>query len=247
MSFSPRRLRPRRRTRPASAVNETSRQTSRRLPSISTGRDARVRTDPVDVDEVENHQVEEGNRNHDVELIGNGNDMTDAAEEVSFIDLTEDTALSPVRVNREDSPFPGTPGHRRLMARSPAMVFNDVEERLLHFQNFVRVHQFASAMDTTVDLTESPDECNESVDESLNLNENEVTNDNSKSEGGLSLQCPVCLRSLQTLKRRGCGIVSTMCGHLFCCKCLPQSLRNDGRCPTCRKLLGMTGYHQVFI
>ena len=103
MSFSPRRLRPRRRTRPASAVNETGRQASRRIPSISTGRDARVRTDPVDVDEVENHQVEEGNRNHDAELIGNGNDMTDAAEEVSFIDLTEDTALSPVRVNREDS------------------------------------------------------------------------------------------------------------------------------------------------
>ena len=125
------------------------------------------------------------------------------------------------------------------------MVFNDVEEMLLPFQKFERVHQFASAMDITVDLTESADECNESVDESLN--ENEVTNDNSNNEGGLSLQCPVCLRSLQTLKRRGCGIVSTMCGHLFCCKCLPQSLRNNGRCPTCRKLLGMTGYHRVFI
>merc|ERR1711976_1060790 len=125
------------------------------------------------------------------------------------------------------------------------MVFNDVEEMLLHFRNSERVHQFPSAMDTTVDLTESADEFNESVDESHN--ENEVTNDKSTSEGGLSLQCPVCLRSLQTLKRRGCGIVSTMCGHLFCCKCLPQSLRNNGRCPTCRKLLGMTGFHQVFI
>merc|ERR1712083_1203307 len=105
---------------------------------------------------------------------------------------------------------------------------------LQHFQNFQRVNQVPSAMDTTVDLTESADE-------------SEETNDKSKCEGSLSIQCPVCLRSLQSLKRRGYGIVSTMCGHLFCSKCLPQSLRGNGRCPTCRKLLGMTGYHQVFI
>ena len=96
-----------------------------------------------------------------------------------------------------------------------------------------------------MDLTDSADESKESVDESLN--ESEVMNDKSESEDGLSIQCPVCLRSLQSLKRRGYGIVSTMCGHLFCSKCLPQSLRGNGRCPTCRKLLGMTGYHQVFI
>ena len=96
-----------------------------------------------------------------------------------------------------------------------------------------------------MDLTDSADESKESVDESLN--ESEVMNDKSESEDGLSIQCPVCLRSLQSLKRRGYGIVSTMCGHLFCSKCLPQSLRSNGRCPTCRKLLGMTGYHQVFI
>ena len=195
------------------------------------------------IDEVENILV--GNRDINSEENGNGNDVTVDVEDVSFIDLTEEPVGSLVRMIRQDSlEIAIARSARRLrrnLTRSPIL-----GGMLQHFQNFRRVNQSPSVMNMTVDLTESADETKEIADESLN--ESNVFNDDSSyNGGGLVIQCPVCLLSLQTLKRRGCSIVSTLCGHLFCSKCLPLSLRNNGRCPTCRKLLGMTGYHQVFI
>lgn len=231
MNVSPRRLRP---WREASQENETSRQTFRQLATRGTRRNGIGRTNNVnagEIEEVENNLVV----NHDNGI-------------VSFIDLTRDPLVSPVRLNRHDSlppleiPSPRTQGLPRNSTSTPVVSLS-LGGMIQHFR---RVQQIPSAMITTVDLTESADESKESICEFVN--DNEVMNDNSNSEGGgLVIECPVCLHSLQTLKRRGSSIMSTMCGHLFCSRCLPLSLRNNGRCPTCRKLLGMTGYHQVFI
>jgi len=71
--------------------------------------------------------------------------------------------------------------------------------------------------------------------------------DTTSSPGNLSLQCPVCLDSLKSIKRTGRGMMSTVCGHIFCSKCLPASIKANGRCPTCRKVLAKKDYHKIFI
>uniref|UniRef100_A0A2A4K622 RING-type domain-containing protein n=1 Tax=Heliothis virescens TaxID=7102 RepID=A0A2A4K622_HELVI len=57
--------------------------------------------------------------------------------------------------------------------------------------------------------------------------------------------CPICLDPLTSK-----GIASTICGHVFCLKCIQASIRSSGKkCPTCRKVLKGPGggYHQLFI
>lgn len=98
-----------------------------------------------------------------------------------------------------------------------------------------------------VDLTDSP----------ANIQGVDIMNDNSTHEldttaspgegGGISVQCPVCLESLKSIKKSGCSMVSTVCGHIFCSRCLPASLRASGRCPSCRRRVGPTEYHKIFI
>jgi len=98
-----------------------------------------------------------------------------------------------------------------------------------------------------VDLTDSP----------ANIQEQDIMNDNSTEEldttaspgggGGISVQCPVCLESLKSIKKSGSSLVSTVCGHIFCSRCLPASLRASGRCPSCRRRVGPTEYHKIFI
>jgi len=98
-----------------------------------------------------------------------------------------------------------------------------------------------------VDLTDSP----------ANTQGEDIMNDNPTQEldttaspgggGGISVQCPVCLESLKSIKKSGCSMVSTVCGHIFCSRCLPASLRASGRCPSCRRRVGPTEYHKIFI
>jgi len=98
-----------------------------------------------------------------------------------------------------------------------------------------------------VDLTDSP----------ANIQGQDIMNDNPTEEldttsspgggGGISVQCPVCLESLKSIKKSGSSLVSTVCGHIFCSRCLPASLRASGRCPTCRRRVGPTEYHKIFI
>ena len=84
----------------------------------------------------------------------------------------------------------------------------------------------------TVDLTDSPEP-------SPNL----ATPPSSSGE----ISCPVCLdpksRVFETYRR----MVSTLCGHIFCSRCLPTCIQNDGKCPTCRRPLKTNGYHSLFI
>jgi len=87
-----------------------------------------------------------------------------------------------------------------------------------------------------VDLTNSP---------SMNIPVPDL--DTTASPGAVTLQCPVCLDSIKSIKRKGSSMMSTMCGHIFCSKCLPASIRASGRCPTCRGRIGHQDYHKIFI
>jgi len=89
-----------------------------------------------------------------------------------------------------------------------------------------------------VDLTNSPN---------ISLNSPLPDLNNTASPGAVTLQCPVCLDSIKSIKRKGSSMMSTMCGHIFCSKCLPASIRTSGRCPTCRGRIGHQDYHKIFI
>ena len=84
----------------------------------------------------------------------------------------------------------------------------------------------------TVDLTDSPEP-------SPNL----ATPPSSSGE----ISCPVCLDPKSRVFETSRSMVSTLCGHIFCSRCLPTCIQNDGKCPTCRKHLKSNGYHNLFI
>jgi len=61
------------------------------------------------------------------------------------------------------------------------------------------------------------------------------------------IHCPVCLDGFHRIKSSGRNLMSTVCGHMFCSSCLPVCVRSNGRCPTCRKPLGSTDTHPIFL
>jgi len=63
----------------------------------------------------------------------------------------------------------------------------------------------------------------------------------------LSMKCPVCLEPFQSIRSRGSNLVSTVCGHVFCGKCLPACVRINGNCPTCRKQIGYEDFHPLYL
>ena len=69
------------------------------------------------------------------------------------------------------------------------------------------------------------------------------------SPGNNLMQCPVCLDSLKIIKRRrtGRGMMTTLCGHIFCSRCLPASVRASGTCPTCRRVMSNKDYHKIYV
>jgi len=62
-----------------------------------------------------------------------------------------------------------------------------------------------------------------------------------------SPKCPVCLESFSSIHRRGNRLVSTLCGHVFCGRCLPACVRTSGHCPTCRKRIGYDDFHPLYL
>lgn len=93
-----------------------------------------------------------------------------------------------------------------------------------------------------VDLTDSPASKVSRPDVSLDLTDSPECHG-----GGVSVQCPVCLESLSSIKRSGCDLLSTVCGHIFCSRCLPASLKASGKCPSCRRRIGAKEFHKIFI
>ncbi|KAF0898167.1 hypothetical protein E2562_001814 [Oryza meyeriana var. granulata] len=55
-----------------------------------------------------------------------------------------------------------------------------------------------------------------------------------------TFMCPVCLNKLEQPS-------TTNCGHIFCENCIKASIKAQKKCPTCRKSLGMKGFHRVYL
>uniref|UniRef100_A0A453GBG5 RING-type domain-containing protein n=1 Tax=Aegilops tauschii subsp. strangulata TaxID=200361 RepID=A0A453GBG5_AEGTS len=52
--------------------------------------------------------------------------------------------------------------------------------------------------------------------------------------------CPVCWNELIDAS-------STICGHIFCQKCIEASIQAQKKCPTCRRTLTMKDFHRVHL
>uniref|UniRef100_R7VZH8 Putative histone acetyltransferase HAC-like protein 1 n=1 Tax=Aegilops tauschii TaxID=37682 RepID=R7VZH8_AEGTA len=52
--------------------------------------------------------------------------------------------------------------------------------------------------------------------------------------------CPVCMNELVDAS-------STICGHIFCQKCIQASIQAQSKCPTCRRTLTMNSFHRVYL
>merc|ERR1712179_359240 len=61
------------------------------------------------------------------------------------------------------------------------------------------------------------------------------------------LQCPVCLEEFRSIRRRGSPLVSTICGHVFCNRCLTTCIRTSGNCPSCRMTTDHGGFHPLYL
>ncbi|XP_071947234.1 E3 ubiquitin-protein ligase RNF4-like [Antedon mediterranea] len=82
-------------------------------------------------------------------------------------------------------------------------------------------------------LTERNETLNASTDETLASPRKEIV-------------CPVCMESERMIKRQR-QLVSTVCGHIFCNVCIVNSIKNQHKCPTCRKKLTLKQFHPIFL
>jgi len=109
-----------------------------------------------------------------------------------------------------------------------------------------------SSLNMTIDLTDSPvrsssPPTNQSPPSSPTPELLQSPSNTSSSPSSASLKCPVCLEAFSSIRRRGSRLVSTLCGHVFCGKCLPACVRTSGQCPTCRRKLGYQDFHPVYL
>ncbi|XP_054707883.1 uncharacterized protein LOC129217581 [Uloborus diversus] len=59
--------------------------------------------------------------------------------------------------------------------------------------------------------------------------------------------CGVCLEDLIKVRNSDMEeIVSTICGHLFCRRCIMTAISVFHKCPVCRKRLGVKSFHPIF-
>jgi len=108
----------------------------------------------------------------------------------------------------------------------------------------------ANSLDVTIDLTESPVRIARPVSIPTPMlpppprSQQRIATPSSPVS---SPKCPVCLESFRAVHRRGNRLVSTLCGHVFCGRCLPACVRTSGHCPTCRKRIGYDDFHPLFL
>jgi len=98
---------------------------------------------------------------------------------------------------------------------------------------------------TIVDLTDSP---NSSVHQKGKKDDASGSMEAVQDRNGrIGIHCPICLESASEFDNLKVFLVSTKCGHLFCSRCLPISIRTSGCCPTCRRKLFIMDYHRIFL
>merc|ERR1719186_506671 len=100
-------------------------------------------------------------------------------------------------------------------------------------------------LNTTIDLTRSPD--TSASAHSQNMTTPGCSTVPPASTSISSVQCPVCMEFLTSLRSKGYHLLSTSCGHVFCSNCLPECVRLHSQCPTCRRRLTNREYHELFL
>lgn len=56
----------------------------------------------------------------------------------------------------------------------------------------------------------------------------------------IKLSCAICMENMKEE-------TTTICGHVFCKKCIVRAIEVNKRCPTCRKKLTMKNIHRIYI
>lgn len=59
----------------------------------------------------------------------------------------------------------------------------------------------------------------------------------------VSLTCPICLETLSSSLQP----TSTRCGHIFCAKCLKESIHKYKNCPTCKSSLKLKSCIRLYL
>merc|ERR1719186_1876054 len=107
--------------------------------------------------------------------------------------------------------------------------------------------QSRSPLDTTIDLTGSPNTSGPVPIQNMTSPSCSTVPPSTSNPSVSSIKCPVCMESLTAIMSKGCHLLSTTCGHIFCSHCLPECIRLHSRCPTCRQILTTSDYHQLFL
>lgn len=68
-----------------------------------------------------------------------------------------------------------------------------------------------------------------------------VSTENSVAKRG-RLECPICFERFKDQE-----VSSTVCGHLFCSKCIKQSMEIQKFCPSCKKPITKKNVHRVYL
>ncbi|NXJ22241.1 RNF4 ligase, partial [Dicrurus megarhynchus] len=69
----------------------------------------------------------------------------------------------------------------------------------------------------------------------------------SRAPQGVVVRCPICMDVYSEILEHGRQLVATMCGHVFCSRCLPIALETAHMCPTCRVDLSPELYHPIYL
>jgi len=105
----------------------------------------------------------------------------------------------------------------------------------------------SSGLNTTIDLTESPSRPSNKLITPSSTPTHPSSNNNQSPSSCAYLKCPVCMETFSSIRKRGSRLVSTLCGHVFCGKCLPACVRTSGHCPTCRNSIGYEDFHPLYL
>ncbi|XP_038046261.1 E3 ubiquitin-protein ligase RNF4-like isoform X2 [Patiria miniata] len=71
--------------------------------------------------------------------------------------------------------------------------------------------------------------------------------DVSSTPGRKQVKCPVCMDNETQIRASGLQLNSTVCGHIFCNRCITSAIRTQQRCPTCRRKLTLRQVHPIFL
>ncbi|NXF25018.1 RNF4 ligase, partial [Rhodinocichla rosea] len=94
------------------------------------------------------------------------------------------------------------------------------------------------------DDEEEPRDVDGYVREKLHVLSSSVS---TSAQQGVVIRCPVCMDSYSEFVRRGRQLMSTLCGHVFCSRCLLLALETSHMCPTCRVELSPELYHPIYL